>query len=245
MPVRPLPDCISLLAPQTDLSGLSPIHLCAILIERGGVSCGRAYIRSAYAFMQHRNIHPYPTDQDLYTALSQRDEQAYQYLYTEAFPSFRYWMLNNSASEMDAEDAFQKGMLSFLLNIETGKYQFQPGTRVTTVVFEYCKRVWLTELKSARLRMRGAMPEVVDIADSADIVDDLERLDIVRTVRMSLEQLKEDCRQLMEWFYVDELSLREISERLGMKESSARSKRYSCAEKLKAFYQQAAYKQGL
>ena len=93
--------------------------------------------------------------------------------------------------------------------------------------------------------MRGAMPDVVDTADSADILEDLERLDVVKTVRSSLEQLKDDCRQLIEWFYVDELSLREIAERLGMKESSARSKRYSCAEKLKSFYEQAAHKQGL
>lgn len=195
--------------------------------------------------MLPQNVLPYPTDQDLYRALSQRDERAYSYLYTESFPSFRYWMLNNSASEMDAEDAFQKGMLSFLLNVETGRYQFQPGTRVTTVVFEYCKRVWLTELKSARLRMRGAMPDVVDTADTADVVEDLERLDIVSLVRASLGQLKGDCRQLIEWFYVDDLSLRDIAERMGMKESSARSKRYSCAEKLKAIYQENAHKQGL
>ncbi|GAB3641215.1 RNA polymerase sigma factor [Spirosoma arcticum] len=195
--------------------------------------------------MQHRNGSPYATDQDLYDALSRRDERAYTYLYAESYPSFRYWMLNNSASEMDAEDAFQKGMLGFLLNIETGKYQFQSGTRVTTVVFEYCKRVWLTELKSARLRTRGAMPDEVNTADSADVLEDLERFEIVNIVRESLGQLKADCRQLIEWFYVDELSLREIAERMGMKESSARSKRYSCAEKLKALYQEAAHKQGL
>lgn len=203
------------------------------------------YLRPAYAPMLPQNVLPYPTDQDLYQALSQRDERAYSYLYAESFPSFRYWMLNNSASEMDAEDAFQKGMLSFLLNVETGKYQFQPGTRVTTVVFEYCKRVWLTELKSARLRMRGAMPEVVDMVDTTDIIEDLERLDTVSLVRASLGQLKGDCRQLIEWFYVDELSLRDIAERMGMKESSARSKRYNCAEKLKALYQENAHKQGL
>lgn len=154
-------------------------------------------------------------------------------------------MLNNSGSEMDAEDAFQKGMLSFLLNVETGKYQLQPGTRITTVVFEYCKRVWLTELKSARLRTRGAMPDEVNTADTADVLDDLERLEIVNLVRASLAQLNEDCRQLIEWFYVDELSLRDIAERMGLKESSARSKRYSCAEKLKALYQEAAHKKGL
>ena len=209
--------------------------------------------------MQYRNGSSYATDQDLYDALSRRDERAYTYLYAESYPSFRYWMLNNSASEMDAEDAFQKGMLSFLLNIETGKYQFQSGTRVTTVVFEYCKRVWLTELKSARLRtrgrqnslisarrpQRGAMSDLLNNYHTADVLDDLERLEIVKIVRESLGQLKDDCRQLLDWFYIDELSLREIAERMGMKESSARSKRYSCAEKLKALYQEISHKQGL
>lgn len=195
--------------------------------------------------MLHKRASPYATDEALYDALSQRDERAYQYLYSESFPSFQYWMLNNSASEMDAEDAFQKGILSFLLNIETGRYQFQPQTRVTTVLFEYCKRVWLTELKSARLQKRGTMPDEVLTADTTDIVEDLERLTIVDTVRQSLGQLTGDCRQLIEWFYIEELSLRDIADRLGLKESSARSKRYVCAEKLKAFYQKAAQQQGL
>ena len=73
----------------------------------------------------------------------------------------RYYLRNSQ----DAEDAFQKGLLNLLLNIETGTYQLQTGTRITTVAFEYCKRVWLTELKSARLRHRGAMPEHLDPAD--------------------------------------------------------------------------------
>lgn len=146
---------------------------------------------------------------------------------------------------MDAEDAFQKGLLSFLLNIETGTYQLQAGTRITTVAFEYCKRVWLTELKSARLRHRGAMPEHLDLADPGDVVQDLERMDTVSTVQQALRQLKDECRKLLEWFYVEEVSLREIAERLGMKEESVKSKRYQCAEKWKVFYQQTAKQHGL
>ncbi len=196
--------------------------------------------------MPTRPLLTFATDQDLYDALSRRDERAYQYLYAESYPSFRYWVTRNSGSDMDAEDAFQKGLLSFLLNVETGKYQLQAGTRVTTVVFEYCKRVWQTELKSARFRNRAIMPDTIgESADTTDVVQDLERLEVVNAVRQSLEQLKDECRKLIEWFYVDELSLREIAERLGIKESSARSKRYQCAEKLKAFYEQTAKQHGL
>ena len=146
---------------------------------------------------------------------------------------------------MDAEDAFQRGMLSFMLNLETGAYQLQAGTRITTVLFEYCKRIWLTELGSARFRNRASLPDSLDAADTSDVVKDLERIDIVNAVRYSLGQLKDECRKLIEWFYVDDLSLREIAERLGMKESSVKSKRYDCAEKLKAFYQKTAKQQGL
>ncbi|GAB3261143.1 hypothetical protein GCM10027347_25990 [Larkinella harenae] len=190
--------------------------------------------------MKSRLLPVYETDQDFYVGLSRRDERAYQYLYHAVFPSFQHWVLTNNGSAMDAEDSFQKGLLNFLLNIETGTYQLQAGTRITTVAFEYCKRVWLTELKSARLRYRGTMPDYLDPADTSDVEKDLERMDIVQLVQQSLSQLKDVCRNLLEWFYVEELSLREIAGRLGMKEESVKSKRYQCAEKLKAIYQQTA-----
>lgn len=195
--------------------------------------------------MATRQLPIYSTDKDLYDALRRREERAYQFLYADVFPSFRHWVLTNSGSEMDAEDTFQKGLLNFLLNVETGKYQLQAGTRVTTVVFEYCKRVWQTELGSARFRYQASMPEHIDAADSADVVKDLERMETVDVVRQSLNQLKDDCRRLLEWFYIEEISLRDIAARLGMKEESVKSKRYQCAEKLKDFYQQMAKKKGL
>ncbi|GAB3704114.1 hypothetical protein GCM10027592_35090 [Spirosoma flavus] len=195
--------------------------------------------------MATRSLPIYSTEQEFYDALSRRNERAYQFLYAEVWPSFRHWVNTNNGNDMDAEDAFQKGMLNFLLNVETGKYQLQASTRITTVVFEYCKRVWLTELGSARMRTRSTMTDTFDSPDLTDVVNDLERMDVVNAVRQSLHQLKDECRKLIEWFYVDELSLREIAERLGMKETSVKSKRYDCAEKLKAFYQKTAKQQGL
>lgn len=181
----------------------------------------------------------------LYDSLKSRSDRAYDYLYTELFPPFRAWVFRNNGADMDAEDAFQKGLLNFLLNLETDKYQFQETTKVTTVVFDYCKKVWLTELQSARFRNRANLSEASDPADRVDMIHDLQRMDTVNAVKNSMYQLKDDCRRLLEWFYVDELSLREIAEKLSMKESSVKSKRYECAEKLKAFYQRLANRDGL
>ena len=195
--------------------------------------------------MATRPLPIYATDYDFYQALSRREDRAYTYLYGDLYPSFQYWVLSNSGTDEDAQDAFQKGMMNFLLNVETGKYQFQENARVTTVAFDYCKRVWQTELKSARLRKHGTLPDDMDVVDTTDIAKDLERKEIVEAVRQSLHLLKEECRNVVEWFYVEDVSLREIAERLGMKETSVKSKRYDCTEKLKAFYLQTARKHGL
>ncbi len=192
-----------------------------------------------------RPLPVYATDQELYDALARRDDRAYAFLYTDTFPLFQNWILRNSGTEMDAEDAFHKGMISLMQNLETGKYTLQPGTRIRSVLFEYAKCVWISELRSSRVRTRSPMTDEIDIQSVDDVSRDLERFELVQMVRQSLQQLKDDCRKLIEWFYVEELSLREIAQKMGLKESSVKSKRYACAEKLKAIYQQAEKQSGV
>jgi len=170
---------------------------------------------------------------ELYEALKKRRDWAYDHVYTELSPSFRYWVERNSGSEMDAEDAFHKGLLNFLLNLETGKYEFRESAKITTVIFDYCKKVWLNELASSRIKSRRAMPDAYDPAHDTDLQKDLERSETIAQVRAALDQLKADCRQMIEFFYLEELSLKEIAEKMGMKESSTKQKRYDCTEKLK------------
>ncbi len=170
---------------------------------------------------------------EIYVALKNRQAWAYDHLYGELVHSFSYWVLQNSGSEMDAEDAFHKGLMNFFLNIETGKYEFRENVKITTVVFDYCKKVWLNELNSSRVRTRSVMPDTYDPANDVDLQADLERGETITQVKAALSQLKADCRRLIEFFYMEELSLREIAEKLGMKESSTKQKRYDCTEKLK------------
>lgn len=182
--------------------------------------------------MSTKKIPPF-SQFDLFKALKERQEWAYDFLYQELASPFSYWVTRNSGTEMDAEDAFQKGLINFLLNLETGRYQFQQNAKITTVVFEYCKRVWLNELNSSRIKTRTTMPDAYDPAQDKDLQEDLEREEIITQVRQALSQLKKDCRQLIEWFYMEEFSLREIADKLGMKESSTKQKRYDCTEHLK------------
>ena len=173
---------------------------------------------------------------DLYQALKQRKDWAYDFLYKELQHPFSYWVQRNSGTQMDAEDAFHKGLLNFLLNIETGKYQYHDNVKITTVIFDYCKKVWLNELASSRFKTQVPMPDSYNPANDIDLQRDLEQNELISQVRNAIHQLRGDCRQLIEWFYIDNLSIREIAELLSMKESSTKQKRYDCTENLKHIY---------
>ena len=178
---------------------------------------------------------------ELYQALNSEHQTvqgtAFDFIYKEIFGSFSNWVYKNNGSVMDAEDTFQQGVLNFYLNLKSNKYIFHEGTKITTIIFQYAKMVWLNELESGRLKTKTKMPDFYDEIDIAPIPqEDLERLDIIKYVNLGLEELKEDCQKVVKWFYIDELSIRQIAEKLEMQENSTKQKRFDCTQKLKSIF---------
>jgi RNA polymerase sigma factor (sigma-70 family) len=203
-------------------------------------------IHYLWVLINSKDTMSFRTQLELYQALISPDVRqesiAFDYLYQQLYGSFRQWVFQHSGTDQDAEDAFQKGLLIFVVNIREGKYQLQDNTKVTTVVFDYCKKIWLNELNSSRLKTRGAMPESYEPTEIADTPqDDLERTETVNTVKKALSQLKDDCRNMITWFYIEELSLKEIAIALNMKEDSTKQKRFDCMKKLRGIFTQIAH----
>jgi RNA polymerase sigma factor (sigma-70 family) len=63
--------------------------------------------------------------------------------------------------------------------------------------------------------------------------DDDERAWIFQKLNRSFQLLSDDCQKVLQWFYVEEWSLRQIAGALGMTEASATVKRFKCAKYLK------------
>lgn len=178
---------------------------------------------------------------ELYQALNSEHQTvqgtAFDFIYKEIFGSFSNWVYKNNGSVMDAEDTFQQGVLNFYLNLKSNKYIFHEGTKITTIIFQYAKMVWLNELESGRLKTKTKMPDFYDEIDIAPIPqEDLERLDIIKYVNLGLGELKEDCQKVVKWFYIEELSIRQIAEKLEMQENSTKQKRFDCTQKLKSIF---------
>lgn len=66
-----------------------------------------------------------------------------------------------------------------------------------------------------------------------DDYDEEERTWIFKKLNRSFMLLAEDCRNVLQWFYIEDWSLKQIAEALKMSEASATVKRFKCAKYLK------------
>jgi RNA polymerase sigma factor (sigma-70 family) len=73
------------------------------------------------------------------------------------------------------------------------------------------------------------LPDMIGLQD----YDEDERAWVFGKLRRAMELLAEDCRKVLTWFYVEDWSLRQIGEALGLTEASATVKRFKCAKYLK------------
>lgn len=180
-------------------------------------------------------------DQALYDALMSPDAKAqnrgFDYIYQENYGSFRQWVFTKNGSDEEAKDAFQSGLLNFVINLRSGKYQLQPHAKITTVVFDYCKKVYLNRITSAGYTRQGPLPANLDtIGINAPAAPDtiIERNETVVQVNDCLKKIGEDCDELLTRYYIEGRSLAEIAEMLGINEDAAKQRLYVCRKKLRA-----------
>ena len=77
--------------------------------------------------------------------------------------------------------------------------------------------------------------QIVKIKEESifDDYDEDERSWIFKKLNRSFSLLAEDCQKVLQWFYVEDWSLKQIAEALKMSEASATVKRFKCAKYLK------------
>lgn len=87
----------------------------------------------------------------------------------------------------------------------------------------------------AILRGEEGEEQALAINDAAAFndYDDDERAWIFKKLTRAFSLLADDCQKVLNWFYVEDWSLRQIAEALNMTESSATVKRFKCAKYLK------------
>lgn len=165
------------------------------------------------------------SDQELLQHLSSNSlairEKSWELVYHSFFPLIRGMVLKHNGSEEDAVDVFQDGLLIFNRNVTSGV--FRGESSIKTYVFSICKNLWL---KAYYKRQRQIIAEVESTLDTDD---DMEYLKNVERVSLLMEELNEDCRNVLIEFYYNNRSMDELKDMFNVNSiQAAKNKKWRC-----------------
>ncbi len=147
-------------------------------------------------------------------------------LYKE-WPKIRSFMKLHSCDEGTAEDLFQEALLVYLR-------KRREGLELDVDAFFYVKKtcyfLWMNQAKKKKNYRETEL--AFDISSEEETF--LEKEEKISEIEKSIAFIGEKCQQLLNFFYVDKLSMQQIAEKLNLdNEKATKAQKYRCIQKLK------------
>lgn len=167
---------------------------------------------------------------DLQTA--KNTENAIKSIYRSYFESLGWYVMNNSGSREDAEDVFQEVVINFIDLVQKNK--FRGESSIKTFLFSLNRHIWLNELKKrGRALKREEKYQAGQEAEEKDVTGQITDREERKQILLLVGQLGETCKKILLSFYYDNLSMKEILDKLHYEnEQVVRNKKYKCLKQL-------------
>lgn len=164
-------------------------------------------------------------------------EQAIARLYGACRKGTLAWLEKHGALHQEAEDVFQEALLALLRKLRSDPdFDGAPDA----YLFGAACHIW--QKICTKKGREWKMKEAWKYAHSFDIeyVPDIEKpMEAAALVSELLSELSDECRAILLDFYVEKLSLEEISQKHGFKNKDvAKQSKYRCMERLKILAKQ-------
>ena len=183
---------------------------------------------------------PALTDEELLIGLADGSDEALTHLYQRYFPMVLYFVTSNSGSEDDAKDIYQEVLIVLYEKVRSGSLELH--CQLKTYLYSIGRRLWLKQLaQRSRFMVRDVETPVSDEFVNGQISDDLaeheERDRQFDLMADSLNRLGEPCRTLLDDFYIQHLSMQDITEKFGYTNTdNAKTQKYKCLMRLKRLF---------
>ena len=174
------------------------------------------------------------SDSELVEAISEKDmlEQAILQLYQDHAEITRSFIMGKGGTEQDADDIFQETVVSFIDTVQKGKFRQESGIR--TFLISISKHLWYNEIRRRqRAGNREKLFETDRDQEDAGVNDIIQDRELKKQLNQLLQDLGESCRKILELFYYENLSMKEIVSHLHYEnEQVVRNKKYKCLQQL-------------
>lgn len=183
---------------------------------------------------------PVLTDEELLTGLANGSDDTLTHLYRLYFPMVLHFVTTNSGSEDDARDIYQEVLIVLYEKVRSGSLTLH--CQLKTYLYSVGRRLWLKQLaQRSRFMVRDietpASDEFVLEQINDDLTDHQERDRQFTLMADSLDRLGEPCRTLLDDFYIQQLSMQDITEKFGYTNTdNAKTQKYKCLMRLKRLF---------
>lgn len=169
------------------------------------------------------------TDQLILTKIKEGDlEQPIKKLY-EHFPAIRLTLLKYGAKDEYIQEIFNDSLV--LLIEKVNQPNFQLTAQFKTLLTGYSLNIWRNQHRSLTIRQKRELESVLE-TDFQLLEFDESREQQLSIVDSILDQLQEKCKQILQLFYYQKKSMKEIARTLSFSsEQSAKTQKYKCIEK--------------
>lgn len=173
----------------------------------------------------------------LISALRKQDSNAIRSLYKSHFPMVQNFIRTNGGSEQEAKDIFQEGILVFFNKINDESFVLE--CKIKTFLYSVCRRLWLTELKKKKNRTAGDIEDMEGflIFEENDLSEITEKEQQLKKLVLCLDKIGDPCSSLLRGFYLQDLSMQEITEMMGYNNAdTTKNLKYKCLMRLKKIF---------
>jgi RNA polymerase sigma factor (sigma-70 family) len=174
------------------------------------------------------------SDSDLIAAIRGKEklEPAIWQLYEDHLGISRSFIMSKGGTEQDADDIFQETIVAFIDCVQKEKFRQESGIR--TFLISISRNLWYNEIRRRkRADSREKLYESDREQEDAGINDIIQERETKRQMNQLLQSLGESCRKILELFYYENLSMKEIVLHLHYEnEQVVRNKKYKCLQQL-------------
>jgi RNA polymerase sigma factor (sigma-70 family) len=174
------------------------------------------------------------SDAELLEAINEKDllEQAILQLYQDHLEAAKAFIMSKGGTKQDADDIFQETIVSFIDCVQKKKFRQESGIR--TFLISISKNLWYNEI---RKRDRAGRREIIFEMDrdqpETAVIETIQYREMKKELNQLLQDLGESCRKILELFYYENLSMKEIVDHLHYEnEQVVRNKKYKCLNQL-------------
>ena len=175
------------------------------------------------------------SDEELVEGIIQDSDDALRFIYRQYFPMINYFIIKNNGDEHEAKDIFQDTVVVLFENIRAGKFELR--SKIKTYLYSVSRRLWLkrlTELGRSISRI-DELEEFLVFEEEAIAFEEAEEK--FGIMKQALQLLGEPCRGIIEAFYINNLSMQEITDKFGYTNTdNTKNQKYKCFNRLKKLF---------